>query len=235
MNRPLENIAFGYSRINYNGFEKANRPCPLARGDGDLYSTILDLYRLCINVRNNTLLSSESWNKMFAPFKKSYGLGWYIEQHHGEEVVYHPGGLLGYMGNMRIFNDGDIIVINLFNNDFLLTHLVENQLAAIALGKPWSPLFKGKRDPTILNSFNAFVGEYPIDESTSFTLSIENGDIYFQESGVAKCITYPYSKNSIYIKEANYRIRFEKSKGEAPKYTGFFGLFMVTGQRKHEY
>ena len=235
MNSPLENIAFGYSRINYNGFEKANRPCPLARGDGDLYSTILDLYRLCINVRNNALLSSESWNKMFTPFKNSYGLGWYIEQLHGEEVIYHPGGLLGYMGNMRIFNDGDIIVINLFNNDFLLTHLVENQLAAIALGKPWRPLFKGRRDPTILNSFNAFVGEYPIDESTSFTLSIENGDIYFQESGGAKCITYPYSKNSIYIKEANYRIRFEKSKGEAPKYTGFFGLFMVTGQRKHEY
>jgi len=233
INRPLKNIALGYSRISYNGFEKVNRPCPLARGDGDLYSTILDLYRLCINIGNDKLLSSESWNKMFTPFKNSYGLGWYIEQLHGVEVIYHPGGLLGYMGNMRIFSGGDIIVINLFNNDFLLTHLIENKLAAIALEKSWSPLFKGKRDTTILNSFNAFVGEYPIDESTSFALSIENGDIYFQESGRPKCKAYPYSDNSIYIKEANYRIRFEKSEGEAPKYTGLFGLFMVTGQRKH--
>ena len=60
MNNPLNNIAYGYGRVNYDGFNKTTRPCPLARGDGDLFSTISDLYRLGINIHNKTLLSSES-------------------------------------------------------------------------------------------------------------------------------------------------------------------------------
>ena len=231
MNNPLSNMAFGYGRINYDGFEKVTRPCPLARGDGDLYSTIFDLYRLGKNIHKNTLLSSESWNKMFAPFKNSYGLGWYIDELHGEKVIYHPGGLLGYMGNLRFFVDRDIIVINLFNNDFLLTHLVEEQLSAIALGRTWQPLFKEKYDLPTLNSFKAFAGEYAIDQSSSFRISIEKGHIYFQQTGQPKCEAYLFAENYIYIKEINSRIRFEKSEDGAIKYTALFGLFLVTGER----
>lgn len=231
-NKSVGNMAFGYSRINYNGFEIARRVSPLSRGDGDLYSTIFDLYKLCMNIRKNTLLSSESWNKMFTPSKNSYGLGWYIRELHGEKVIYHPGGLLGYMGNLRFFIDRDIVVINLFNNDFLLTHLVEEQLAAIALGKPWQPLFKKKNDESTMNSFKAFAGEYAIDESSSFRISIEKGHIYFQASGQPKCEAYLFAENYIYIKEINSRIRFEKSEEGTIKYTAFFGLFLVTGERK---
>lgn len=230
-NKSVGNMAFGYSRIGYNGFKIARRVSPLSRGAGDLYSTILDLFKLGMNIHKNTILSSESWNKMFTPFKNSYGLGWYIEELHGEKVMYHPGGLLGYMGNLRFFIDRDIIVINLFNNDFLLTHLVEEQLAAIALGKSWQPLFKKKNDESTLNSFKAFTGEYAIDESSSFRISIEKGHIYFQESGQPKCEAYLFAENYIYIKEINSRIRFEKSEEGTIKYTAFFGLFLVTGER----
>lgn len=231
MNYPLNNMAFGYGRVNYDGFEKVTRPCPLSRGAGDLYSTILDLFKLGMNIHKNTLLSSESWDKIFTPFNNSYGLGWYIEELFGEKVMYHPGGLLGYMGNLRFFIDRDIIVINLFNNDFLLSHIVERQLAAIALGKPWQPLFKKKNDESTLNSFRAFSGEYAIDQSSSFRISMEKGHIYFQEPGQQKCEAYLFAENYIYIKEINSRIRFEKSEEGTIKYTAFFGLFLVTGER----
>jgi len=231
MNNHLNNMAYGYGRVNYEGFEKVNRPCPLARGDGDLYSTISDLYRLGMNIHKKILLSSKSWNKMFTPFKNFYGLGWYIKELHGEKVIYHPGGLLGYMGNLRFFLDREIIVINLFNNDFLLTHLVEEQLAAIALGKPWQPLFNKKNDESTLNSFKTFAGEYAIDHSSSFTISIEKGHIYFQQPGQPKCEAYLFAENYIYIKEINSRIRFDKSEEGVIKYTAFLGLFLVTGER----
>jgi len=231
MNRPPENMAFGYSRIDYDGFKIVNRPCPLARGDGDLYSTVIDLCKLDMAICNDNLVSSKSRGQIFKPFRDSYGLGWYIEELHGEKVVYHPGGLLGYMGNMRIFEDGEVIVLNLFNNDFLLSHLVEEQLAAIALGKPWQHVFKNEKDESIINSFKAFAGEYAIDQSSSFVLSVEKGRVYFQESEQPKCTAYTFSENSIYIKEINSRIRFDQSEGKITRYVALFGLFMVTGER----
>jgi hypothetical protein len=70
-----------------------------------------------------------------------------------------------------------IIGINLFNNDFLLSFLVEEHLSALALGKAWQPLFRKKYDRSTLNSFKAFAGEYVIDQSSSFTISVDDGHI----------------------------------------------------------
>ena len=168
---------------------------------------------------------------MLDTYKNNYALGWIIEKMHDEKLVYHNGGELGYMSNMMSFNDNELLVIYLFNSDFLLAHLVEEQLTAIALKKPWQPLFEKKNDQSILNSFKTYTGEYAIDESSSFTISIEKGYIYFQESGQPKCEAYLFAENYIYIKEINSRIRFEKSEEETIKYTAFFGLFLVTGKR----
>ena len=180
---------------------------------------------------NGKLISLESRKQMLETHKNNYALGWIIERMHEEELVYHNGGELGYMSNMMSFNENELLVIYLFNSDFLLAHLVEEQLAAVALRKPWQPLFKKKNDKLTLNSFKAFAGEYEIDESSSFKISIEKGHIYFQEPKKPKCKAYLFAENYIYIKEINSRIRFEQTEEGKIKYTAFFGLFLVTGER----
>jgi hypothetical protein len=231
MDKPLQNMAYGYSRVNYNGFMETKRAAPLGKGDGGLYSTTVDLHRFVRGIYDNTIISSSTLEQMFTPFKNNYGLGWFIEELYGEKVVYHPGGSLGSMSNMRSFNDGETIVINLFNSDFLLSNLVQDRLAAIALGKPWHPLFENKNDESILNSFKRFSGKYPIDGNSDFSLILEGGNIIFQESGRPRCQAYPFSENSIYIKEINTRIRFEEDEKGISRYVGLFGLFRVTGER----
>jgi len=231
MNNLLKNMAFGYGRVDYNGFKKATRPSPLAKGDGDLYSTVKDLYKFVMAFYNNKLISPESRKQMLDTYKNNYALGWIIEKMHGEKLVYHNGGELGSMSNMMSFKDNELLIIYLFNSDFLLAHMVEEQLAAIALRKPWQPLFKKTNDRSFVNSFKTFAGEYAIDESSSFIISVEKGYIYFQESGQPKCEAYLFAENYIYIKEINSRIRFEKSEEGVIKYTAFFGLFLVTGER----
>jgi CubicO group peptidase (beta-lactamase class C family) len=231
MNNHIKNMAFGYGRIDYDGFKETTRPCPLAKGDGDLSSTVKDLSKFVMAFYNNKLISRESRKQMLETYKNNYALGWIIEKMHGEKLVYHNGGELGYMSNMMSFNDNELLVIYLFNSDFLLAHLVEEQLTAIALKKPWQPLFEKKNDQSTLNSFKTYTGEYAIDESSSFTISIEKGYIYFQESGQPKCEAYLFAENYIYIKEINSRIRFEQSEEGIIKYTAFFGLFLVTGER----
>lgn len=230
MDRPPDGLALGYSRIEYGDFSVSDRPSPLGRGPGDLYSTVLDLYQLSRNVFNGELLSPGSRSHMLMPGKGSYGLGWYISELHGEKVVYHPGGLLGYMASLQCFPERKITVISLFNSDFLLAHIVERELVAIALGKPWRPILHNS-DALNKAQFGRFVGDYTIDSSSTFSLSLEGGHLYFQESSRPKCIAYPYSDNGIYVKEINTRIIFEESNDGEIHYTGFFGVFMVTGQR----
>jgi len=230
MNIPPNNMAFGYGRVDYDGFEKRTRPCPLAKGDGDLYSTVKDLYKFVMAFYNDKLISPESQTLMLVPYKNNYALGWIIEQMHDEKLVYHNGGELGTMSNMMSLNDNEFLVIYLFNSDFLLSHIVEQQLVAIALRKPWRPLFMNNNESAI-NSFKPFEGEYSIDESSSFTITVDNEHIYFQETGQPKCTAHLFAENYIYIKEINTRIRFEQSVKGTIKYTGFFGLFLVTGER----
>ena len=230
MNNPPGNIAIGYGKVDYNGFKKVFRPCPLAKGDGDLYSTVKDLYKFIMAFNNDKLISVESRRQMLDTYKANCALGWFIEKMHGERLIYHDGGELGYMSNMMSFNDNELLVIYLFNSDFLLSHIVEQQLASIALRKPWQPLFK-KNNESAINSFKTFEGEYIMDESSSFIISVEKGHIYFQETGQPKCTAYLFDENYIYIKEINSRIRFEQSKEGTIKYTAFFGLFLVSGER----
>jgi len=208
------------------------RPCPLGRGDGDLYSTVKDLYKFIMAFYNDKLISPELRNQMLDTYKNNCALGWFVDKLQGEGVVYHDGGELGYMSSMIYFKDNELLLVYLFNSDFLLTHIVQQQLAAIALGKQYQPLFKKKYDKSSVNSFKTFAGEYTIDESSSFTISVEDGHIFFQEAGKPKCKAYLFAENYIYIREINSRIRFEKSEDGAVKYTAFFGLFLVTGERK---
>jgi len=157
-------------------------------------------------------------------------LGWYIEESHGDTVVYHPGGLLGYMGRLTFFVGRNVVVINLFNNDFLLSHLVEDALASIALDQPWKPVL-GSHGESLPHTLAECVGRYDLDEASTFEISVENGELYYQESNQPKCRAYPYSDNGIYVREINTRIRFDKTNEGEISYTGFFGLFLVRGKR----
>lgn len=230
MTKPPENMALGYSKQPYGDYKNPERPCPIGKGDGDLYSTVLDLYKLARAVKKQKLLSSSSWNQALKPFKNEYGLGWFIGMVEGEKVVYHPGGVLGYIGNFRIFPDADVIVINLFNSDFLLNNTVDEKLAKIALGKSWKPLFANSA--SLVAAFDKYIGEYRMDEEdTTFKLTRENNLLYFQETGHPKCKAYLLSENTIYIKENNTRIRFKIKDDGTVWYSGFFGLYLVTGER----
>jgi CubicO group peptidase (beta-lactamase class C family) len=224
-------IASGYSIEDYVGFKPATRTAPLGRGDGDLYSTVIDLYKFLYYLYKDSLLSPITRTLMFTPHKNQYGLGWYIDDLFGQKVVYHPGGSLGNMSNIRSFNDGEIILINLFNSDFLLTHIVENELISITFGEKWNPILRTENDTDILNLYRKLSGEYSLDDNMSFSIYIDSGDIFFQETGRPPCKAYPFSTYSIYIKEINARIRFHDVNEQNPGYVGLFGLFQVTGKR----
>jgi len=230
-----ENLAIGYSRKDYGGLEKSYMLGGLGKGDGCILSTAYDIHKFLACWNNNTLLKEESKITMLKPFKDNYGLGWYIDEQYGEKVFYHPGGEPGYMSMMKVFPEKNIVLIELFNTDFLAYYAVDDELTAIALNKKWKPLFQYSHNEyeKLLKIFKEYTGKYVIDDADHFTVSVEGNNIYFHRYGYPKCEALIYSNNTLYIKDINARIRFNKTEEGKIKYLALFGLYLVEGEKEN--
>lgn len=85
--------------------------------EGDLYSTVEDLYLLDRALYNETILSQSSIMKMFCPFRDCYGYGWMIGEIAGRECFYHYGHREGFYSAILRFVNEDVVVIVLTNLD----------------------------------------------------------------------------------------------------------------------
>ncbi|THF53326.1 beta-lactamase family protein [Flavobacterium supellecticarium] len=74
----------------------------LTTGDGGIYATTDDLYKLDKALRNGLLLAKHNTEVMYRlpvfPDGKlgPYGLGWFVENKHTGKIVMHTGGLAGF-------------------------------------------------------------------------------------------------------------------------------------------
>jgi len=229
-------LALGYSIAEYRGQQESEPTGPLAKGDGAVFCTAEDLFRYNKAFFNNTLISAASRKLMLTPIKESYGLGWFSETRNAWNVYHHPGGSCGTMANFKTFLDAEnkITVINLFNNDLLFSPLVDRQIENIALGEPWQHIFY--QDAFRLDLFRRYAGTYQISPEDIFTLSFENGKLFYQAAGQKKCGAFAYDEASIYVKEINSRFKFTMDPdGGRIEFSGFIGtpemIYRVEGER----
>lgn len=88
---------------------------------GAIVSTISDLAKWDIALRDETLLKAVSKNEMWKPFiltngKESfYGLGWSVGEFRGQRLLSHSGQTAGFAANLSRYTDADLDVIVLTN------------------------------------------------------------------------------------------------------------------------
>ncbi|WP_459502199.1 serine hydrolase domain-containing protein [Bacillus sp. C1] len=68
----------GYKIVNNNMTVPAVPNMSQLYGNGDIYTSANDLYLFNEALFSGKLLSKESYDQMFTPFKKDYGFGWYV-------------------------------------------------------------------------------------------------------------------------------------------------------------
>ncbi|PZR29171.1 MAG: serine hydrolase [Citrobacter freundii] len=120
--------------IGYNKNEQVDDYSILTTGDGGIYSTVEDLYKLHNALRTDQLLSKESIRLLYqTPIlqdgtNSEYGAGWFIEKTDGGIITQHTGGLAGFRslfwrdlknGNtiIALTNKGDAFPVFDFQND----------------------------------------------------------------------------------------------------------------------
>ena len=88
---------------------------------GAIVSTIADLAKWDIALRDETLLKNESKNEMWKPFiltggkENPYGFGWNIGEFGGQRLISHGGQTAGFAANISRFTNSDLDVIVLTN------------------------------------------------------------------------------------------------------------------------
>lgn len=145
--KHVENVAKGYVLYPFTGkYEEAikipefisNYVTSGFQGDGNIYSSTIDLYNFYKALSNNTLITEESLKVVFQKhisakmegtpdFGNSYGYGWTIINA-PVQVVQRGGELPGYVSN-TIWNISDDRLIIYLSNDYLSYTSYQNQIS----------------------------------------------------------------------------------------------------------
>jgi CubicO group peptidase (beta-lactamase class C family) len=229
-------LAVGYSLSGSGGLQPSQPDGPKGKGEGSLFSSAEDMLCFSRALLGGRLVSQKALDQMFLPFKEAHGMGCIVEDYRGWKVVSHPGGMQGVRASYKAFlkPGSQVVVIDLFNTDFMLSHLVDGQVEKIALGEPGEPIFS--LNPSRIGSFRALAGTYEISADETFQITVEGDQIHYQEPGQQKRRALPFSETALFVKDINSRFHFTVSKTSGDiTYRGFYGTpagaLMVEGRR----
>lgn len=144
--KQIENVAKGYVLYPFTGkYEEAikipefvsNYVTSGFQGDGNVYSTTIDLFNFYKALSNNILINEHSQNMIFQKhisarmegtpdFGNSYGYGWTI-LNAPMQVVQRGGELAGYISN-TVWNITEERLIVYLSNDYLSYTSYQNQI-----------------------------------------------------------------------------------------------------------
>lgn len=162
----LKDHAIGYVKINYALQKVPSILGPITLvGNGDLYSSVQDLYKWDQALEAEKIVSKRSLEAIFTPHvvmegspTRGHGYGWFVDEYLGKRVIEYSGGLRGFSSKYIKFIDDQITIILLTNvetEDPEQFSKIYGGLAEICIVSSKGSLLLGRNDP--------YLGEISID------------------------------------------------------------------------
>ena len=204
----------GYSRSGPSVVNARYLSMTFPYAAGALLSTVDDLAQwnaaLAAGKVVDRKLLDQAWTryKLTNGEETGYGFGWSIGALSGERVIQHGGGIFGYSSFALWMPERDVYVAVLSNTDSPDPDpgYVAGLLALEAIGKPWVAV----AIPMRADELAAYTGVYRVDENTTRTLTLENGQLYSQRSGGRRSEIFPVAKDAFVFKNSFSRMTFER-------------------------
>lgn len=210
----IKNRAAGYSMDDVKMINADYIDMSFPAGAGDLYSTVEDLYRWDQALYTDKLVSRESLNKIFTPFKDNYGYGWVIKNSPYGTIISHGGGIDGFATEIIRYVDHKICVIVLSNFDYF-SRPMSQDLARILFGQ--KPEYTPKKHVTIVvkpEIYDQYVGTYKsTDKKLAFVVTKEQDKLFVEVvEQKFKSTLYPEAETEFFLKSLDAQLAFVKSK-----------------------
>lgn len=142
----ISNRAYGHSEEGRRWVETDQSPTSATLGDGGVYSTLEDLAKWDMALREHTLLSEAEYNAAITPVNvrgagpvepdgkpAEYGFGWFLNPYEGHKRMWHYGETVGFRGTIQRFPDENLSVIILANRSDVTPAELALRLADIYL------------------------------------------------------------------------------------------------------
>jgi CubicO group peptidase (beta-lactamase class C family) len=145
-NDVVPDLAVGYDPSGYKDVKITDFLDPeLLKGSGSLYSTVQDLQIWINSIKNKSLLSKSSYEKLLADYGHNYGFGVSVYKSFDKKVFGHDGRVNGYIADYLHYEEPGISVIILGNLQTGVADFFRRDIAAIVFNKAYES--RAKRIP----------------------------------------------------------------------------------------
>jgi CubicO group peptidase (beta-lactamase class C family) len=184
-------------------------------GDGNVHSTVDDLFKWDRALYTDQLISQSSMKEIFQgaelndKSKTRYGFGWFLDNNPDfGKIVFHLGFWVGYSTLIERDIDNDKTIIILENHSPVLFPV--NELRHIIYNMPYPT------EITLSNEqLKKLIGTYKIEDGFELKISIYNNQLFVQATGQDVAQLFAENELLFFTKVADAKIQFEKNrKGE---------------------
>ncbi|WP_299115928.1 serine hydrolase [uncultured Winogradskyella sp.] len=207
---PYEQEPDGYVNANYLSMS-------LPHAAGALVSTVDDLLKWQNALSNNTLISSKTFNKAINGSELnngehiSYGYGLGEMTLKGSKGYTHSGGIFGTSTNGIYLIEEDVYVIGLSNCSCNDIGAVTQNLAAIAIGKPYPTM----KDVVKLSEeqLKQWVGAYKFEDGAVRHIFMKDGKLKSMRESETNTVfdIFPLAEDRFMFEEGTIEYKFSKS------------------------
>jgi CubicO group peptidase (beta-lactamase class C family) len=170
---------------------------------GSLLSTVDDLTRWHAALSSGELISPESYQRMTTPFvlnsgeASEYGYGFNVAEMRDMRAVHHGGGINGFVTFALWLPEEKIYVAALSNIPGVGAGpgQLSLKIGALLAGNPYPEFQRVELSEDLLKRY---VGVYRIDDDTTRTVTLEDGELYTLRSNSVRMHAVPYSENSFF-------------------------------------
>jgi hypothetical protein len=196
---------------------------------GALYSTVEDLSRWDRALADRALISQESYEAMWTPFKGDYAFGWSVRERDGHREQGHGGGINGFMTQILRYPDDEVFVAVLGNVVPGPVGEVALDLAAIALGLPYEVPRAREAVEVAPEVLDSYVGRYRLSPELVLEIIREGNRLFGIATGQDRAELVPSSETEFLVESARAEISFLRDdEGKAT------GLMLNQGGREME-
>jgi CubicO group peptidase (beta-lactamase class C family) len=133
MNLKSTNKSTGHERNKKKIVTVVDFDSTYAPGCGSMFTTVIDLYKWYKGLYSGQVISDSTRERAFMPRQWKYGYGWFRYSLYEKKCISHPGGVPGFVADMKFFPDDDLCIILLNNSS--MGKADADEIAAIVFQK----------------------------------------------------------------------------------------------------